>query len=60
MWYNVSDQTKSHHKGAIFYGHYIISRKQLEKYNKLSNNIPKICLGFLTPNEALEKHIGVM
>ena len=35
-------------------------RKQLEKYNKLSNNIPKICLGFLTPNEALEKHMGVM
>ena len=35
-------------------------RKQLEKYNKLSNNIPKICLGFLTPNEALEKYIGVM
>ena len=36
------------------------ARKQLENYNKFSNNIPKICLGFLTPNEALEKHIGVM
>lgn len=35
-------------------------RKQLEKYNKKSNNIPKICLGFLTPNEALEKYLGVM
>ena len=35
-------------------------RKQLEKYNKVSNNIPKICLGFLTPNEVLEKYIGVM
>ena len=35
-------------------------RKQLEKYNKKSNNIPKICLGFLTPNEMLEKYLGVM
>ena len=35
-------------------------RKQLEKYNKLSNNIPKICLGFLSPNEALDKYLGVM
>ena len=35
-------------------------RKQLEKYNKKSNNIPKICLCFLTPNEMLEKYLGVM
>ena len=35
-------------------------RNQLEKYNKKSNNIPKICLGFLTPNEMLEKYLGVM
>ena len=35
-------------------------RKQLEKYNKKSNNIPKICLGFLTPNEMLNKYLGVM
>ena len=35
-------------------------RKQLERYNKLSNNIPKICLGFLTPNEALVKYLGAM
>ena len=35
-------------------------RKQLEKYNKKSNNIPKICLGFLTPNEILDKYLGVM
>ena len=34
-------------------------RKQLEKYNKKSNNIPKICLGFLTPNEMLNKYLGV-
>lgn len=35
-------------------------RKQLEKYNTLSNTIPKTCLGFLSPNEALDKYLGVM
>ena len=35
-------------------------RQQIAKYNKKSNNIPKICLGFLTPNEMLEKYLGVM
>ena len=35
-------------------------RQQLAKYNKKSNNIPKICLGFLTPNEMLKKYLGVM
>lgn len=35
-------------------------RAQLAKYNKKSNNIPKICLGFLTPNEVLDKYLGVM
>ena len=30
-------------------------REQLRKYNIKSNNIPKICLGFLTPNEMMEK-----
>ena len=35
-------------------------RKQLAKYNVKSNNIPKICLGFLTPNEMLSKYLGVM
>lgn len=35
-------------------------RKQLRKYNKKSNNIPKICLGFLTPNETMEKYLYVM
>ena len=35
-------------------------RKQLAKYNKKSNNIPKICLGFLTPNEMLDKYLCVM
>lgn len=35
-------------------------RKQLARYNKKSNNIPKICLRFLTPNEMLEKYLGVI
>lgn len=35
-------------------------RRQLEKYNKKSNTIPKVCLGFLTPNEVMEKYLGVM
>lgn len=35
-------------------------RKQLAKYNIKSNNIPKICLGFLTPNEIMEKYMYVM
>jgi len=35
-------------------------RKQLAVYNKKSNNIPKICLGFLSPNQVMEKYLGVM
>ncbi len=35
-------------------------RKQLEKYNRKSNNIPKICLGFKTPNEVTAQYLGVM
>ena len=35
-------------------------REQLRKYNIKSNHIPKICLGFLTPNEMMEKYLGVM
>jgi len=35
-------------------------RKQLAAYNKKSNNIPKICLDFQSPNEVLEKYLAVM
>ena len=35
-------------------------RKQLLVYNKKSNNIPKICLNFLSPNEVLSKYLGIM
>ncbi|MDE5771029.1 MAG: hypothetical protein K2I06_05275 [Ruminococcus sp.] len=29
-------------------------------YNKRSNNIPKVCLNFKTPNEVLNYHLMVM
>lgn len=35
-------------------------RKQLAVYNKKSNNIPKVCLGFQSPNQILEKYLSVM
>ena len=35
-------------------------RKQPDNYNKRSNDIPKICLNFLSPNEMLAKYLGVM
>lgn len=35
-------------------------RKQLAKYNKLSNNISKCCLNYQSPNAVLEKYLGVM
>lgn len=35
-------------------------RKQLLKYNKKSNTMPKICLKFKTPNEVLAEYLGVM
>ena len=35
-------------------------RKQLQKYNKKSNNIPKVCLNFRTPNEVLNDYLAVM
>lgn len=35
-------------------------RKQLAKYNIRSNNIPKVCLNFLSPNEVLQKYLNVM
>ncbi|MPM59629.1 IS481 family transposase ISSsu8 [bioreactor metagenome] len=35
-------------------------RKQLKKYNKRSNDIPKVCLNFQSPNEVLVKYLFVM
>jgi IS30 family transposase len=35
-------------------------RKQIAAYNKKSNAIPKICLEFQSPNQVLEKYLGVM
>ena len=35
-------------------------RTQLHRYNQRSNNIPKICLNFRTPNEVLSDYLAVM
>ena len=35
-------------------------RKQLEKYNSRSNDIPKICLNFHSPNEVLADYLAIM
>ena len=35
-------------------------RKQLAKYNAKSNDIPKICLNFRSPNEVLADYLAVM
>lgn len=35
-------------------------RKQLEKYNKKSNNIPKICLKYRSPQAVLNDYLSVM
>lgn len=35
-------------------------RKQLAKYNKKSNDIPKICLEFKTPNKVMAEYLGIM
>ena len=35
-------------------------RRQIQAYNKLSNEIPKICLGFKSPNAVLGAYLGVM
>ena len=35
-------------------------RKQLDRYNIRSNNIPKICLNFRSPNEVLTDYLAIM
>lgn len=34
--------------------------RQLERYNRLSNDIPKVCLGFKTPNEVMNEYLAIM
>ena len=52
------DEARFYKKMKMY--HLADGRKQLKKYNQKSNNIPKICLGFLTPNEIMGKYLGVM
>ena len=35
-------------------------RTQLARYNRKSNNIPKVCLNFRTPKEVLNDYLAVM
>lgn len=35
-------------------------RKQLERYNTKSNDIPKTCLGFCSPSEVLQKYLAII
>jgi IS30 family transposase len=35
-------------------------RKQLAAYNRKSNGIPKICLGFQSPNQVLERYLYLL
>ena len=35
-------------------------RKQLKKYNRISNNISKCCLNYRSPQEVLEDYLAVM
>lgn len=35
-------------------------RKQLEKYNKLSNDISKSCLGYRSPNIVMQDYLNIM
>ncbi len=35
-------------------------RRKLEKYNKKSNDLPKICLNFASPNEVLQKYLATI
>ena len=38
----------------------ITLRKQLKKYNRISNNISKCCLNYRSPQEVLEDYLAVM
>lgn len=35
-------------------------RKQIARYNRISNNIPKCCLNYRSPNEVLADYLAVM
>lgn len=52
------DQKRFYNKMKMY--NLIDGTQQIEKYNRLSNNIPKICLGFKTPNEVLMEYLSVM
>lgn len=52
------DQKRFYNKMKMYNLHDGI--KQLERYNRLSNDTPKVCLGFKTPNEVMAEYLAVM
>lgn len=52
------DQKRFYNKFRMF--NLADGQKQLDRYNRLSNNIPKVCLGFKSPNEAMQDYLKVM
>ena len=52
------DQRRFYNKMRMF--NLLDGQKQLERYNRLSNNIPKICIGFMTPNELMSDYLALL
>lgn len=52
------DQKRFYNKMRMF--NLADGQKQLDRYNKKSNNIPKVCLGFKTPNEVMNDYLSVL
>ena len=52
------DEARFYKKMAMF--NLEDGRKQLAKYNVRSNDIPKTCLGYRSPNEVLQDYLAIM
>ena len=52
------DQKRFYNKMRMF--NLADGQKQLDRYSRLSNNIPKVCLGFKTPNDLMNDFTSVL
>lgn len=52
------DQKRFYNKMRLF--NLADGQNQLDRYNRLSNNIPKVCLGFKTPNDVMADYLKVV
>ena len=52
------DQKRLYNNMRMFY--LADGQKQLDRYNRLSNNIPKVCLAFKTPNQVMAEYLKVL